>query len=181
MMEFSEGTVLLFGTRGFSLGGFVDTDTGIYLPPLICPCAPGTLIEVTAASGGPDFGAVFTLDGQTYQSDIATGTSAQIEVTGPAVIAPPLRPRRATVMTTFDLGGALFYDPDLSDPDSVSEGFGGRGKVTLFLEREGDAWVVPRARYQIQSEVVPEPGTMLLLGTGLAALAARARRRRRRT
>ena len=153
------GTVLLMGNRGFTLTGVISASRGNTYEPHNCidGCAPGTPIHVGAAARhGSDLSASFTLDGNGYPNLDDDG--AFVQFNGPAVLAPPLRPRRATVMTTFDLTGELFYTPDPSDPTSlpVLEGFGGQGKVTLFLERKGDAWMVARTRYQLQPAAVPQ-------------------------
>jgi PEP-CTERM motif len=177
VMEGTRGTIRLFGSRGFTLIGLVSADGGRYGPAEICPCTPGTPIEIFASWSGSDLGSFWTLDGQTYP--ISVNDTAFVQFTGPAVVAPPLR-RRATLMTTFDLAGTLFYNPEPHNPlnEPVLESFGGAGKATFVLESFGGEWGLPRARYQVQAPApVPEPGTIFLLGGGLAALAARARRK----
>jgi hypothetical protein len=54
----------------------------------------------------------------------------------------------------------------------------GRGTATLFVRRSTDVpdnWAYSSARYEF--EPIPEPGTLFLVGGGLAAFAARRRRR----
>lgn len=50
-------------------------------------------------------------------------------------------------------------------------------ELVMFNPSDGEVWGVDYSRLDI--EAVPEPGTLLLIGSGLAGLAARSRRRLR--
>jgi hypothetical protein len=69
----------------------------------------------------------------------------------------------------------IWYAPTLTPPDP---GIGGRGNTfSTFGVFEGEG-VSPATVVTEKPPVIPEPGTLILLGTGLFSLAARIRRRK---
>jgi hypothetical protein len=177
-----EGVLALEGDHGFSMIAFPQM--GSYDSIQNCNekgCAPGSLVDIGLFRIGSDLPGHFSFDGGGgLLGNDPDQASAGVLVRGSTVL-PPLRPVRAKVRTPFDLGGEVFYEPEPGIGEVL--GFGGRGTATLFLERHRDfenAWNVTRVRYRIHQSAspVPEPATVLLVGGGLAALAARARKRR---
>jgi hypothetical protein len=180
-MDGSQGSLELAGNRGFTLFSGVDVGDGVFFPYLQCvhACAPGSTVSLRAHWSGSDltsFDATATLDGQSYSLGIGEDqASALVEFAG-SVVLPALVGESAFVSAPFLFSG--FFNP----PDGPQETLRGRGTATLFI-REAESvgvpgqWEYSSARYEF--EPVPEPGTLLLVGGGLAAYAARVRRRRR--
>jgi hypothetical protein len=178
-MEGSDGSIVLIGNRGFTLfSPGVNTIGGAFLPFDQCPCAPGSTVSLFAAWSGSDLQGGATLDGQSYSLGIGhTDAEALVEFTG-SVVMPPLVGDSSFVSAPFLFSGIFNY-PDFVLP---SEALTGRGTATLTLRQSENTpghWAYISARYEF--EPVPEPGTILLVGGGLAALAARARKRTRVT
>ena len=180
----SAGSLEIAGNRGFTLFcPGCDESEGLFEPGLQCQpfspnCPPGSTVSLHALWVGSAFvGGTATLDGQSYSVGIDTfDAAAFVEFTG-SVVLPPLVGDSAFVSAPFLFSGLFHY------PDSVplpSETLRGRGTATLALFRDEfnpDSWALSSARYEF--EPIPEPGTMFLVGGGLAALAARARKRRK--
>jgi PEP-CTERM motif len=182
-MDGTEGSLELAGNRGFTLFSPLSGEEGIFVPGQQCTpdsqaCPPGYTLSLAANWVGSAFlGGTATLDGQSYSLGIdVTDAAAFVDFTG-SVVLPPLAGQSAFVSAPFRFSGLFHY------PDSVplpSETLTGRGTATLALvpsEEFPGHWAYSSARYEFAP--VPEPGTMLLVSGGLAALAARARKRRK--
>jgi hypothetical protein len=166
------GSVELAGNRGFTLSSIVNIFGGSFSPLEQCPCAPGSTVSLNATWSGSDLLGAATLDGQSYILGIGdTDASAFVEFTG-SVVLPALLGDSASVSAPFLFGG--FFDlPEFQQQEALR----GRGTATPNLRRSESDWTYSSARYEF--EPIPEPGTMFLLGGGLAGLVARRLKRRR--
>jgi hypothetical protein len=170
----ARGATNLHGTHQFDLQLFVEP--GGFGPWLCFPCVPGTSIDVGGSWGFGDGAGTVELNGVSYRlgRDVAV---VGLRFVGDPVIAPDLA-ARAVLSVPFELG--ILSQLLLFDSGGFPTRFPlvGRGTATIELVQDPGApvWDWVQARYEFAP--VPEPATLLLVGTGVLALSARRYRRR---
>ena len=100
-----------------------------------------------------------------------------------AAVLPESGTGATTISAPFSVTSELSYLPEGTLPSS-RVGLSGSGTATAFLAisdlQSTPGWRVTRLEYQFASdpEPVPEPATLLLVGTGVLAIARRRQRGR---
>lgn len=143
------------------------------------PCAPGTVISGSSESTLYGVGQA-TVNGVTSDAWYFRGDSL-LSFRTPDLVIPNSTAPQLTLTVPFTMTGTAFiYElNDFAHPLILSTQISGSGIATLQLLFINGGYAISDIRYDFQP--IPEPATLILLGTGLAGLAARRRRRRDRS
>ena len=166
---------------GFRVMG--STDIGFVRPSECFPCSPGDVVKLSAIfSGGLDLDGPITLDGAAFTNP----ADANFVFTAGSIVMPG-DPQDFSVTLPFTFSGNLIGLDETGQHNLFTRPLAGRGMLTanfksipVFEDVRGFDFVSIRYEFAA-SDPVPEPFTLLLVGTGLGGIAMRVRSVRRTT
>ena len=177
---------------GFNLAGVnFSLMVSQWLDPIVnCqPCVAGTSLDLSTTLAVSDWAAGrATIDGHTYDSVYFSGS---LDFDAGSVIVPNMAPGQSGPdgeglsrgLTTFTFSGTLsgFSNPGLTGAPLFSTALIGSGAVVASFSNypaESGIHVLQLDYHFNDVAATPEPGSLLLFGSGAAWVAARWRRRK---
>jgi hypothetical protein len=178
------------GERGLAITGVGDKFGGIYRPAELCadgPCFAGDLISIQAQFTGSDFPGNVSLDGETFPlGGGLNDADAVVDFQGNLLLPAFAGQTLVSLTTPFSFSGSIVFPPEGPDaPFRRSATLAGAGTATLQFkwvppENSPGQWRFLGAAYEFASSPVPEPGSLSLMGLGVAGLAVRRRWQQRK-
>jgi len=176
----------LEGPRGFTLDArnispFGRHDVQVCEGPFSPDCSPGDRVSLNVGSSDSDLPAQVTLDGQTFSTGMLSETqgAALVQFTG-SFLAPSFTGVEAvSVFSPFSFFGTVTPPGGSSVVQLVGRGTARVDLARVVTPEFGQTWDFQRAVYEFQTPaVIPEPATLVLVGSGIAGCLIRRRRTR---
>ena len=176
----ASGANVTLAGDGFTFNG--RTGFGIFNPPDQCgvpECTLGSSVDLRALFTGMDLGGTATFEGRTFTAvgSLAGTSSASAEWTGSLSI--PTTFTGGLLTAPFMFTGEFAFEEDPTAAWRRIDLLGSGTARLMFTPYPGEpgAFSLSSLQYEFGSAPVPEPTSMLLIGSGLAGLAALRRRR----
>ena len=182
------GVIHLEGERGLVLDARGDGRAAIMECGPIAPCAPGSTVTLNAGWVGSDIGGLATIDDQTFPLGLGTQTTGALAaIFSGSILMPAFSGDEfVSALAPFTFFGRLSYPAPFGTVPPSPVDLTGQGTATLDLAwvSGSGSWHVRGATYAFETldvEPIPEPTTLILVGSGIAALVGRRRSRRGRS
>ena len=169
----------------FSFTGHASQFSGIFSPWLQCmvpECTPGTTVDLFTRFTDGDIGGSATYNGVNYNPVGGLVAPASLDARWSGNLLIPAGFTGGVLTAPFTFAGEFHYS-DTPTTGGILDLLGG-GTARLSFTPSAPfpgTFNLTSVRFEIEAAPVPEPTSMLLIGTGLAGVAALRRRWRRDT